>query len=522
MSQDGETSSLAEVLCALSFATDTSMGQAMEHGLKSGYIGLRIADLLHLGEEDRQGVFYGALLKDAGCTACAAVFASFFAGDDIGGRSDGLMMKPDSMKDALGWFWRHAPRDGSVAGRISNFFSFLTECQGVMKESITSHCEVGEMFARRLGLPLSVQTAVRCAWERWDGKGLAWGLKGAATPVAARILHVAQVTEVAHSFAGTAAANAMAAERSGADFDPEVAAAFLQLSRSRDFWRIIEQEEAQQTVLAMRPAAPYDQITGNQIETVCEVLADFADIKSRSTWNHSLTVAQTAVAMAQQMRLPQPQVGRLRRASLVHDLGKAAIPVGILDKRGDLTSLESELFRMHPYFTERVLARIAPLGELIPEATSHHEWIDGRGYHRGTKGEQIPLGGRILSVADAYVTRGKALGEGAGPEQALWEMHARVGTQFDGDCYEALVGVVTGTVRPMRTRAQDGRAAHLTDREVEVIQLVAAGLTNREIAQRLVITNKTVEHHLDHIYTKIGVSSRTSAVVFAVHQGLVQ
>src|SRR5262245_56229392 len=110
--------SLAELLCALSFASDTGMGQPMEHGLKTAYIGLRLAEAAGLADEEKAGVFYGALLKDAGCTACATVFATFFDGDDLGPRSDCLLLRPDSVKDAIAWFWRHSPSDPALPTRI--------------------------------------------------------------------------------------------------------------------------------------------------------------------------------------------------------------------------------------------------------------------------------------------------------------------------------------------------------------------------------------------------------------------
>jgi HD-GYP domain-containing protein (c-di-GMP phosphodiesterase class II) len=520
--QDVGTTSLAEVLCALSFATDMSMGQLMEHGLKTGYIGLKIADALHLGEDDRQGVFYGALLKDAGCTSCAGIFASFFAGHDLGARRDCLLMKPDSVRDAVAWFWRHAPEDQSLGGRLGTLFSFMTQCRAVMKESVVAHCEVGEMFVRRLGLPKSVQDAVRYAWERWDGNGLAFGLKGSDVPAVARIIHVAQVAEVAHYFGGKAAAIAVATERRGNDFDPDIVAAFLQLTTRSDFWPILEKEQTQATILELRPSAPFDRISEAHCETVCEVLADFADVKSRNTWNHSLGVAQTAVAMARHLGLPQAQATKLKRSAMVQDLGMAAVPVGILDKTTDRTAADWERFRMHPYFTERILTRIEPLVELVPDAISHHEWINGQGYHRGTSGDQIPFGGRILAVADSYVTESRGAGDKADPEQILRQLKGQVGTQLDATCYEALVGSLKGSTPTLRARSHDPRAGGLTEREVEVLRLVGAGLTNRQIAQQLVISDKTVERHLENTFNKLGVSSRTSAVVFAVHQGIVQ
>jgi HD-GYP domain-containing protein (c-di-GMP phosphodiesterase class II) len=199
----------------------------------------------------------------------------------------------------------------------------------------------------------------------------------------------------------------------------------------------------------------------------------------------------------------------------------AAVPVGILDKTTGRTAADWERFRMHPYFTERILTRIEPLVELVPDAISHHEWLNGQGYHRGTSGEQIPFGGRILAVADSYVTESRGAGDKVGAEHVLRQLKGQVGTHLDPACYDALVGSLTGST-PTRVRLHDPRAGGLTDREVEVLRLVGAGLTNRKIAQQLVISDKTVERHLDNIFNKLGVSSRTSAVVFAVHQGIVQ
>lgn len=514
--------SLAELLCALSFATDMSMGQLMEHGLRTAYIGLQIADTMHLPEEDRQGIFYGALLKDAGCTACASIFSTFFAGNDLGPRSDCILLDHDSMKQAVAWFWRHAPQDVSIAGRIANVFSFLTECRGVMKESMAGHCEVGEMFARRLGLPQQVQEAVRYAWERWDGKGMAYGLNGSHIPIAAQVLHLSQVIECAYWAGGATAAKAMARERQGKDFNPELVAAFFKSSESPDFWPVLERENVQETVLQMKPPASFDKIAADQIEVVCEVLADFADVKSRNTWNHSLTVAEVAVKTARQMGLGQPQLTKIRLSALVHDLGKAAVPIGVLDKGEGLTGDEWERFRLHPYYTERVLARVGPLSDLAPDAASHHEWVNGEGYHRGLSSVQIPLGGRILAVSDTFVTLSRSEGDNVDARRILHKMREYVGERLDGECYEALLGSVTGSAPPKRTRGQDPRYGYLSDREIEVLRLVAAGMTNREVAKELVISDKTVEHHLEHIYNKLGVSSRTSAVVFAVQQGIVQ
>ncbi len=512
--------SLAELLCALSFTADIGMGRSMEHGLKTAYMGLELAGSLGLGHEERVAVFYGALTKDAGCTACTALFATFFAGDDVGPKSECFLIEPESIKNAVGWYWRYAPDDAGLPQRIAKLFAFVAACRSGMEDGQVTHCEVGEMFARSLGLPEAVQQAVRYGWERWDGKGLAYGLKGADTPVAARIVHMAQMLEVAHQFGGRPAAEAMAREREGTHFEPELVGAFLKLSEDGSLWQVVELETVQQTVLEMRPRAPFDDISGDDVERVCEVLADFADVKSRVGWNHSRVVADTAQDIARRMELSPADVARVRLAGLVHDLGKAAVPIGILDKGEDLSPSEWERFRLHPYYTERVLERIGPLKDLTPEATAHHERMDGQGYHRQLSGAQIPLGGRILAVADTYATLRMRGGEQREPEAVLKEMRPLVGSHLDGSCYDGLQAALGGA--PMSKRSRRSRHPNnLTDREVDVLGLLSGGLSNRDIAKELVISNKTVERHLENIFNKLDISSRTSAAVFAVHHGLV-
>jgi HD-GYP domain-containing protein (c-di-GMP phosphodiesterase class II) len=512
-----ESASLAELLCALSFASDTGMGQPMEHGLKTAYIGLQLAEAAGLADEDRAGVFYGALLKDAGCTACGTVLATFFDGDDLSPRSDCLLLRPDSVKDAIAWFWRHAPSDPALPTRIGRLFSFMTQCRDVMKEGIAAHCEIGEMFAQRLGLPAGVQQAIRFSRERWDGKGLAYGRRGADTPVGARVLHLAQVVEVAYAFGAASAARAIATERRGADFDPDLVGAFLHRSEQPGFWDLLQGESAHETVLAMKPVCSYDRLTATDVDNACEVLADFADVKARSTWNHSRLVTETAVAIGARMGLTARELARLRRAALVHDIGKAAVPVGILDKPSPLSMEEWERFRLHPYYTERVLSRVGPLRELAADASAHHETLSGGGYPGRLTGQQISRSGRILAVADRFTVLSRTDGE-PDVERALQEMKPLVGTEFDPACYEALLAAQgkQQAYRPARARPTSG----LTEREIEVLRLGCSGLTNREIAKKLVLSEKTVEHHFEHVYNKLGVTSRTAASVYAIQNGL--
>jgi len=222
---------LAELLCALSFATGLGLSERMEHGLNSAYLGLRLADALKLPREEREAIFYGALLKDVGCTACAAGFSAFFPDDELMPRSDIMLVDPTRLNDSIAWLSRNVPVDSQFPSRISRLLSFLVQCGPIVKEAMRGHCEIAELFARRLGFPEYVQRTLRFQWERWDGKGLNYGLKGSEVPLAARILHAALTLELAYGFGGPTAARALAQEQSGARFDPEVVDAFLTLEK---------------------------------------------------------------------------------------------------------------------------------------------------------------------------------------------------------------------------------------------------------------------------------------------------
>jgi HD-GYP domain-containing protein (c-di-GMP phosphodiesterase class II) len=515
------TGNLASLLCALSFATSLGLSERMEHGLNSAYIGLRIADGLHLPNEEREAIFYGALLKNVGCTACGAGLAAFFPDDELEPRSDFMLVDPTRFNDIIAWLSRNVPLDSRLPSRVSRLLSFLTQCGPVVKEAMRGHCEIAELFARRLGFPEYVQHTLRLQWEYWNGKGLAYGLKGSAVPLAARILHAADTLELAYGFGGPAAARALAREQRGARFDPEVMDVFLALEEQADFWQTLEHESAEAVILAMQPPTSADRMMTDQLEGVCEALADFVDIKSHGSWNHSRIVADVAVAMGSALGLGEDEQSRLRCTALVHDLGNVAIPLHILEKGDRRSASEWEYYRLHSYYTQRVLERVKPFQELAAAAAATHEWINGQGYHQHLVGEQIPLHGRVLAVADTYAQLTQQQGDQLEPADALRQMRPLVGTQFDGACYEALAASLSSAPRGQRTVPRRRQLGTLTEREAEVLRLLAQGQSNPEIAKALVITRKTVEHHLEHIYNKIGVTCRTSAVVYAVQQGIV-
>jgi HD-GYP domain-containing protein (c-di-GMP phosphodiesterase class II) len=484
----------------------------IDHGLKSAYLGLGIADALRLPAAEREAVYYGALVKDVGCTACAAGVSVFFPDDELAPRADMMLMDITRPADVLHWLGNSVTVDRRLPSRVAGLLSFAVQCQPLLKETARGHCEVAELFARRLGFPEYVQRALRFQFERWDGRGIGFGVKGEAIPPAARVLHLAQMVALAYQFGGRQAAIAQARERRGQRFDPQMVDTFLALAKRRGLWQVLELEEAEAVVLPMAPPTAVTLDAAEQVSAVCEAVADLTDYKSRHLGQHSRWVAEVAEGIGRRLGLGATERVRLRHAALVHDAGKAAVPFGVLSKRGRLAGVEREQFRLHPYYTQRVLERVRPLQHLALEAAAHHEWVNGEGYHRQLSGGQIPLNGRILAVADAYA-------ESAGGEAALRHLAPLAGRQFDGDCYDALVASVTGAAPPARAPAT-GRVGELTERETEVLRLLARGLKTAQIAQTLVLSKRTVEHHLERIYGKLDVTSATAAVVYAFQQGI--
>src|SRR5712692_10591262 len=211
---------LARLLFALSYATGLGFGGHIEHGLGSASLGLLLADRLTLADEEREAIFYGALLKDVACTACSAGIAAFFPDEEQVSLSDVILLDPSQLSDMIGWLSRYLRLDAHFPGRVAKFLSFIVQCGPIVKETMRSHCEVAELFARQLGFPDYVQQTLRFQWERWDGKGMAYRLKGTMIPRAARILHLVQVIELMYRFGGSEATRILAEEKRGTRFDP--------------------------------------------------------------------------------------------------------------------------------------------------------------------------------------------------------------------------------------------------------------------------------------------------------------
>jgi putative nucleotidyltransferase with HDIG domain len=332
----------------------------------------------------------------------------------------------------------------------------------------------------------------------------------------ARIAEPATQAVIFHRLGGTEAALAMLERRAGGWFDPAVAEALRMVGPE-----VLERLDATDpwaAVLATEPE-PVRRIPPARLDAVVEAFADMVDLKTPFTLGHSSGVAELASAAAERLRMPEPE--QVRRAALLHDLGRTAVGAGIWEKPGRLSTTEWESVRLHPYHTERILARSAVLEPLARVAGMHHERQDGSGYHHGASAAEVPAEARLLAVADVYqaMTEDRPHRAARTAEEAseVVTSEARAG-RLDLECARAVLEAAGQTSPRLRTAWPAG----LSDREVEVLRLVARGLSNRAIAATLVISPRTAEHHVQHIYAKIGASTRAAVALFSMEHGLLR
>jgi HD-GYP domain-containing protein (c-di-GMP phosphodiesterase class II) len=392
---------------------------------------------------------------------------------------------------------------------------FAGDGRRAVSQMIENHWLATNELAARLGLGKKVRESLYQTFERWDGKGVPAEASGEEILLPARLVNLADVVEVFHRTGGADAAIAVARERSGSQFDPALVDVFC-----ADAPRLlgdIDSLTTWQAVIAAEPALEI-VLTDEELESALEAIADFADLKSPWTLGHSRGVADLARAATKLYGLSEDDARLVRRAGLVHDLGRLGVSNAIWDKPGPLTAAEFERVRMHPYLTDRMLASSEALAPVRAIAVQHHERLDGSGYPRGLSGDALTPAGRILAAADAYhaMTEPRPYREARAAEAAAAELRSGVRQAlFDGDAVDA---VLRAAGHPARRRRE--WPGGLTNRELEVLRLLVRGLSNKEIAERLVIARKTAGSHVEHIYTKIGVSNRAQASLFAVKHGL--
>ena len=430
---------LSEVLAALSHALDLTEGQPVGHTLRTCLIGMRLADELGLDAETRSALYYALLLKDAGCSSNAARMAALFGSDD---RAVKPRMKLVDWHRRARLALRTASTVGmgsSLARRVGHFLA-IARTPDMTRELIQVRCDRGAEIARRLGFPDATADAIRSLDEHWCGLGYPNGLVGEEIPLLARIASVAQVIEVHHHRGGVEEALGVARDRRGTWFEPALVDRVMRWRDDDTFWRTVRGPEAVVSVIDAEPADRVRVVDATGLDDVARAFADIIDAKSPYTFHHSTNVATFAERAALAGGLPPDEAARLRRAGLLHDIGKLGVSNLILDKPGALTEQERAEVMRHPVHTWEILSRVGAFAHFARTAALHHEKLDGSGYPWRVRGNELDTPARLLAVADMYeaLTADRPYRVGMPRVKALGILRGDAGTKLCARAVEAL------------------------------------------------------------------------------------
>jgi HD-GYP domain-containing protein (c-di-GMP phosphodiesterase class II) len=510
---DTERVRTAELIATLCLATDLGMAFPFEHGLHTTLIAMRLAGKLRVDRRTASETYYACLLSHAGCTTEAHVAAEVFGGS-LTTNLNPVMY--GSGREVLRGLLRALPDPGSPGlVRFTQTARRFPRMAREQQPALSAVCEVAGMLADRVGAPASVPGLLDHLIERWDGKGPLRRAKAEQIPVPMRIVHVATDAAFQRLLGGTEHAARLVRERAGRAFDPAVAACLAE--EASYILKLEDTASAWDEVLALEPS-PQLVVEGDAIDRALAAMGSFADLISPYLTGHSAGVAELSGAAAGRCGVDAVGGTAIRRAALLHDLGRVAVHARTWQKPGPLTADEWEQVRLHPYHTERVLSRSPVLSALSPVAGAHHERLDGSGYHRGAVGPELEVPARLLAAADAYhaLTEPRPHREALPAERAAQMLAEEASSgRLDPDA----VGAVLEAAGQRVPRLE--RPAGLTDREAEVVAMLARGLQTKQVARALGISIKTADRHIQNAYRKIGVSSRAGATVFAMEHGLV-
>ena len=494
------------MLASLSLATDLGTGQSLGHGMRTSLLAVQLARHMGLDDGGIRAVQQVSLLRFLGCTADSGETAELAGGDE---RSFNAALAPVLNGSQIEGLWTLTRVVGSGQPPLTRTRKVVVAIMDSDEpaKGLAAHCEVAAMLARRLGLHPRVSDALLAGYERWDGMGYPHGLEGDAIPVEIRISMVARDIDL-FATAGRDSRDVLR-KRRGKAYDPVVVDATAELVT-------IHPEADWHEVLDAEPE-PVDLV--EDLDSALEVMADFADLKSPWTRGHSREVARLAKAAAQEAGLGPDVSNRLWRAGLVHDLGRVGVANGIWDKSGPLATDEHETVQLHSYLTDRILSRCSALADLGSLASSHHERLDGSGYHRHATADQLSNEVRLLAAADVFAALTAARPHRPAHSESAAVTALRIDAdhgRLDSRAVESVIAAAGGEARSI----ESSNPAGLTDREVEVLRQLCLGRTNRQVAGELFISPKTVGRHVENIYAKIGVSTRAGAAVYAMEHGL--
>ena len=476
---------------------------------------MRLADLADYDDIVRSATYYTSLLTWIGCAVDTSDLAELF-GDEMALYADTHEGDLAGMSMAV-FMVRHLGRGSSPIRRLSMTSQFVATSGRSVRDVMMSHCQSAGALADRLGLGDDVSRPLVQAFERWDGRGVPGQVRAEELARAARIVHLADFAEAFHFAAGTDAAVDVVRQKRGTHFDPMLVDVFC--AHVGEVLGGIDEVSAWDEVIALDPRLGAG-LSDAGLDATLEAIGDYADLKSPCATGHSRAVADIAAEAGTKLGLTASEVQFLRRAALVHDVGMIGVPSAVWEETKGWSVSQRERARTHPYLLERMLAHTPLLSDIAQCASLHHERLDGSGYPRGLRRGAIPMPGRILAVADVYQALSQPRPHRPPLEQEQADevlvAEARAG-RLDTDAVDAVVHAKAS--RPRRRIELPGG---LTRREAEVLLSLARGRSNPQIAEELTISRKTVSAHVEHIYAKLGISTRAEAALFAMEHGFME
>ena len=430
----------SKILGALSYALDLTDGQPMGHSMQTCLIGMRIGSQLGLAPGMLSDLYYALLLKDAGCSSNSSKLFHMLQSDEIQAKRS--LKDRDWTKqgmEQLRYAWRNVAVGKPLAERLRSMVR-LARQEPQTGNLYAIRCERGASIARRIGFSAEVAEAIACLDEHWNGKGYPMHLAGSSIPLLSRIMNLAQCAAIFWKVRGARAAAAVLKQRSGRWFDPELVRSALSLIRQGSLFEGLDAPDIVAAVAALESVTVRLHLDGDALDDICVAFSEVIDTKSPYTYRHSAGVAKAAVAIGQGLHLPESTIVSLRRAALLHDIGKLAVPNSILEKPGKLDAAEWAVVKKHPYYTWEILKQMPGFEAVSEVAASHHERLDGSGYFRGYRAHQLCLQSRALAVADVYdaLAATRPYREGLSREKVFAIMASDAPHILDMDCLNAL------------------------------------------------------------------------------------
>jgi putative nucleotidyltransferase with HDIG domain len=456
---------LQEILVALSFALDLTEGAVPGHAIRCCLLAVRIATAMGMDHATISDLYYASLLKDVGCSSNSARMCQIVGGDDRMVKAGAKLadwtrpMRPQL--STMKMLWKQVLPGGSIFGKTARIAKIAADQHKNNEELIALRCDRGAQIVKKLGLGDEIAVAVRHLDEHWDGGGYPLGLTGRTIPVISRLMAVAQHLDAFCMDRGPESAIEALIERKRRWFDPDLTAVAVSLHKSGDLWmQCLPGQPVESTYAAVLRLhrSRHKQLSALDIDSICEAFADVVDAKSPFTYRHSMGVRDAAVSIGIVLGLPEDRMRVLRRAALLHDLGKLSVPNTILDKPGKLTDEEFTIVKGHPALSAEILNRVEAFGEIAIIAGEHHEKLDGTGYPFRLCGEELSLESRVLAVADIFgaLSEERPSREALGQEKITSIMERDVPLKLDAECYEALQVVMAHSVWPIEKQIRNG------------------------------------------------------------------